>query len=177
MGVRAGFGALAPDEQKYLELCEQGAIYEYLMGRLRAEGIVVTRDQIKEQFYTLYYDKVRTIRKMRDPLARAFATAFATEFPGVLEVVRAVKNRAGYRHLSCWMQNIESSIVIGTVCERLRIEYPHVPVLTIHDSIATTPPYVELVQRLMVEEFERIGLRPIIKSEHWSAPRERQLSA
>jgi hypothetical protein len=76
------------------------------------------------------------------------------------------------------MQNIESSLVIATVCERLRLECPDVPLLTIHDSIATTREYADLVRQALLEGLHRLGVRPKVgQPEPWAYRKAERLSA
>jgi hypothetical protein len=173
----ANRGALSADERRYVEICESGRIYEHMIERLAGVGFTVTRDEIKNEFYRLYYGRVRPVQTLRSEVSQAFARLFAAEFPGVLEVVKAVKRRVDYAYLACHMQNVESTLVINTICRRLMREYPHVPLITLHDSIATVPAYADLVRQVMVEEFARVGLRPIVKSEAWSVSETVRLSA
>lgn len=55
--------------------------------------------------------------------------------------------------------------MIHQVCRRLMLEHPTVPLITIHDSIMTTPGNVALVRGVMAEEFGRVGLHPKFKLE------------
>jgi hypothetical protein len=58
------------------------------------------------------------------------------------------------------MQHIEANVIINIVCRRLMNEFPDAPVVTIHDCLLTTPPHVDTIQRVMREEFDRLGLCP-----------------
>lgn len=58
---------------------------------------------------------------------------------------------------------MESSVVIGRVCERLRCDFPSVPILTCHDSILCPGRYVELVQRILVDSFWDYPMPPATK--------------
>jgi hypothetical protein len=170
--------ALSDDERRYIEICEDGRIYEYMIDRLKGVGLTVTRDDIKPEFYRLYYGPARPVSSFRSEVSRAFARLFAADFPGIVQVVNAVKKQAGYyEYLVRKMQNVESTLVIGTICERLMREHPDIPLLTIHDSIATTAAHAPLVRRVMVEELLRAGLRPMIKPEAWARLRVERLSA
>jgi hypothetical protein len=171
-------GALSDDERRYIEICEEGRIYEYMIDRLKGVGLTVTRDGIKPEFFRLYYGPARPVSSFNSEVSKAFARLFAADFPGILQVVNAVKKQAGYyEYLVRKMQNVESTLVIGTICQRLMREHPDVPLLTIHDSIATTAAHAPLVRRVIVEEFLRAELRPMIKSEAWARRPVDRLSA
>jgi hypothetical protein len=155
VGVRAELCALAPDERLFLDLCERGRLYEFMM---EESGMAhVPRQKFKHRFFRdVLYDEYHSDR----PMLRVFQSLF----PNVARFIRDAK-RHDYRRLSWEMQRLESSVIIGTIVRRLMTEYPQVPLITVHDSIATTPPYAELVRQVMVEEFGQIGLRPTIKRE------------
>jgi uncharacterized protein (UPF0371 family) len=63
------------------------------------------------------------------------------------------------------MQRAESGFVYDCVVRRLMEHHREIPVIVIHDSIMTTEEHCPLVRRVFKEEFERIGLRPTIKTE------------
>jgi hypothetical protein len=63
------------------------------------------------------------------------------------------------------MQEREASLMIGAVCGRLARHHPDVPLLTVHDSILTTPSHVDLVHRVITEEFGRLGVPVKLRAE------------
>ena len=56
-------------------------------------------------------------------------------------------------------------MLIEGVCGRLAVEYHECPVITIHDSILTTLQWVATVQRLIHEEFAKLGIHPTLRIE------------
>jgi hypothetical protein len=75
------------------------------------------------------------------------------------------KHENGFKELSRQMQRAESALMIGEVCGRLTRQYPHVPVLTIHDSILTPRRHLATVIRIIREEFDRLGVQPELRAE------------
>lgn len=61
------------------------------------------------------------------------------------------------------MQRAESKLMIDTIVYRLYSERPDVPLITVHDSILTTPPYVVNVKSIVYKEYARAGLRPTLR--------------
>lgn len=57
-------------------------------------------------------------------------------------------------------------MILG-VCARLMEEHPDCPVVTIHDSILTTPRWVEVVTKVIHEEFARLGITPTLHVEDY----------
>lgn len=117
------------DLLRYLAVCEQGQLYESFGG---------DREQVKQQLLTAFYDKARM---PLSPLQRQIAE----RYPSVHAMLTSVKKR-DYRHAAHLMQNSEACLFIHGVCRSLMEEHPRVPVVTIHDSVMTTPGYVSLVK-------------------------------
>ena len=55
--------------------------------------------------------------------------------------------------------------MIGIICRRILDELPGTFIGTIHDSIMTTPDNADEVRAIMVREFQRFGLNPMIRME------------
>lgn len=111
------------------------------------------RSALKKSFFQLIFAKNR----FQSPLK----TLFEKLFPNVAEVVRALKGK-DHTFLPRLMQHVEANFVINTVCRRLMDKFPDAPVVTIHDSLLTTPPHADTIRRVMLEEFDRIGLAPTL---------------
>lgn len=87
---------------------------------------------------------------------------FLAYFPTVYDVVFELKYR-DYRRLAHILQRTEGSLVINRVARRCMNELPDVCVVTIHDSVLTTPDGVRPVRRIMAEEFAGVGLVPKLR--------------
>ncbi|MBN9519344.1 hypothetical protein J0H58_12615 [bacterium] len=159
---RAYQDILKQDEICFIQLCENGGLYEDFMDRLE----LPVRMWVKAQFFEVIYGDNRS----RSPLKADFAEVF----PNVAEVVR-VHKRKDHGFLPRLMQNIEANFVINTVCRRLMKELPEAPVLTIHDCVLTTPPYEDAIAGVMREEFARLGLHPTFHiKRHGGTPQPEQ---
>ena len=80
------------------------------------------------------------------------------------KAVRNLKER-NYKHLAHLAQNLESTIFIGFICDKIRKERPNVPVITLHDGLCTTPDYVGYVRWAISDIFTRLGVKPKLKSD------------
>ncbi|MEW4453070.1 hypothetical protein AB1L30_10370 [Bremerella sp. JC817] len=153
----AGLHETNNDPLKYLMLCEEGRIYEYMA---QAVGIDISdsaaRGSFKEQVYSeLLYAKWRD---SKNPLV----VAFQAEFPSLFEMIRQVNYR-DHRRLAQWMQRVEARLVIDGVVAKFAEERPDAFILTIHDSVLTKPDDAKYVGDLFRQEFGRFGVHPTLK--------------
>jgi len=86
------------------------------------------------------------------------------DFPNVFKAINDLKLK-DYRQLAYLLQAHESKIMIDVICRRILDELPGTFIATIHDSIMTTPDKAEVVKMIMVREFQRFGLNPMIRLE------------
>lgn len=158
------------DGARFISLVMDGKIYDYLMRRYREIGeSVISRREFKHRFFqqVLYGDNDKFYASQL-PLT----ILFQGEFPTVWEFILQQKQWSGvgprgeaFKKLAIRMQQRESRYMIGQVCRRLMEYHPEIPILTIHDSILTHPEYMPTVQRLMTEEFLRLGVQPALRVE------------
>jgi hypothetical protein len=63
---------------------------------------------------------------------------------------------------------LEAELILENICEKIAAEYPEAPIFTVHDSIVTTPKYLEIVKQIMQQVLtERIGYPPVLTVEKW----------
>lgn len=75
----------------------------------------------------------------------------------------------GYTKLAILLQRIESYLLLDIVCKNLYETYPDIPLITIHDCIATTPQYVECLKKAISETLTKyIGHPPKLEEEAWT---------
>jgi len=169
--VECGVLGSFADAFRFIALVVNGVVYDHLMSLSGSTD----RSGFKSRFFAdvLYGDDSQRYTR-ESPLARLFAT----EFPTVHRFIRMQK-RDNYANLARLMQIRESDFIIGAVCGRLLRDYPHVPILTIHDSILTPEAHANVVQRIMMEEFRRLGIEPSISrtGEHRVTPTDAAVSA
>ena len=133
----------------------QGILYDDLMRRL---GIPAQRRKgFKRLFFSqVFFGKIKTTGRVRE--------LFARDFPTVYKAINDLK-RKDYRQLAYLLQAHESKIMIDIICRRILDELPGTFIATIHDSIMTTPDKADEVKAIMVREFQRFGLNPMIRLE------------
>jgi hypothetical protein len=147
--------AMPDDARRYVELCQQGRFYDVLMAE---SGIPPDR---RATFKRRFFGHVFFCRNLPETEA---ARLFGTAFPTVYAAVRQEKRR-NYADLAKNLQRTESGLMIGGVVARLMREAPHVPLLTVHDSILTHAEHAEAVGSIMLQEFAKAGLAPTIRIE------------
>ena len=88
---------------------------------------------------------------------------FRRKFPSYAAAIRNIKYD-DHRRLAIAMQTMEAEIIFAAV-ERFIGRYgPNAPIVTIHDSLSTTPDYCEGAMEVLYEVFmERFGIRPHLK--------------
>jgi hypothetical protein len=165
-GGEAGMPLLCPnhdndiwnqDLSAFRKACEEGRFYESMA------GYELTDPQVRNTFKQCFFQEVlfgKNKRKTRS------LTAFQTSFPTAWKIICDIK-RKDHCHLSHNLQRCESKIIFA-ICDRLRIEHPHVPLVTIHDSILTTPDHVSTVRTYILDEFATYGFTPSLKEETYA---------
>lgn len=156
------------DAQRFLADCLDGVIYERL-----AEHAGLTRDEVKQRFFAMAYGR-------RDDMGTRVGLAFQAMFPGCFRAITHLKPLPGPRwdedgrkvkdpaqgDLARRMQRLESDLVIGTACERLRKERPDACLLTIHDCLVTTEEHKDYFATVLEDAFdEKYGVRPKLHKE------------
>jgi hypothetical protein len=192
--INSDFNDLPSDVQEYLELCQEGKIYEALM----EEAGLTDRDCAKEIIFAVIYgrnhrryDKVQAWRSTEDyewlvqhsnseremvensmPLRKLVYEAMQRRFPTVVQCMAEIKgtNEKHYKNLAHQMQRSESRIIFGA-CRDLMHRHPELPLWTIHDCLLTVPGqgYEELVEQALLENFAKNGIKPSIKKEEYGS--------
>jgi hypothetical protein len=148
---------LTEDTQRYIKLCEQGKLYEFLAEKF---GLDIQDEEArsafkKSLFKTIFYGRNQAAEKYQE------WACFRSEFPTVAAFITAYKAK-DYTALSIALQRLESEIMIEGVLGKIAQE--HKPAdffaLTIHDSITTTSDNAAYVERLMRQEFALRGINP-----------------
>ena len=149
-----------PDVWDYMHRCEEGSLYQTLMSESGWSG---TKHDWKRDiwFRFLFGSSKPMARYETDPdlvLMQPLMEVFASRFPNVLSWMDGQK-ATNYKRLPRRMQRMESAMMIVRVCGALSRQ-PGTPLVTIHDSILTTPDHILGVERMILGEFKRLGVCP-----------------
>lgn len=145
-----------PDDVKdYISLTEQGVLYEELASVFGVND----RNFAKDKFFKgVLFCK---------PYPNNYRSLFGERFPTVSRVIDDLKAK-DHRRLSHHLQRCESAAMIHGVCDRLRVELPTAPLLTIHDCLLTTKPHLEPVRAVLQDEFRSLTLSPSVSEQDYT---------
>lgn len=159
---------------KYIELATTGKLYEFMaieLGKLTTK--VWTREDAKlELLKVLFFPpkfkklKGRIVMKNHFPEVLRFFSLLNYGFKLTKAQKGTIKGKSGPNILAILLQTMESEIVLNRVCKKINEKYPTIPLITLHDGIATTIGNQYHVQQIMQEELEKfVGKTPNIEIE------------
>ena len=147
--------------ERYVSLCENGELYEYLQETLSlCNG---SRKRVKVAVFQILFTDNRFIgQKAAQPKSE-----FKHHFPEVYRILSIIKKNKP-NLLPILLQRIESEIILNRVSKRIERERPELPIFTIHDSVVTTRGNESYIECVMKDEMEKaINLMPNTKIEYW----------
>ena len=124
-----------------------GQFYEKMMESTGKTSL--TRDEIKKLYFQSIYG---SIKKTKESDVFKMLKKISPEY---MEILLRIK-KDDYRELARQLQRKESKIIIDTCCASLMRNYPHLPIITIHDEIMTTEECREIVRMEMMKSFKQI---------------------
>ena len=118
---------------------------------------MVGRSEFKQMFFAdVFFGRNQAVTPLTE--------LFRREFPAVSGFIQSEKV-GDYRVLAQHMQRAESRFVIDIVCRRLMEFHRDIPIITVHDSILTVREHAATVKRIMVEEFQRMGIKATVRTD------------
>ena len=135
-------------------------IYEYMLHQSQdTESPLVDRAAAKTGMFEVLFGKDKRTKVWK---------RYNQLFPSVSELYQAIKE-GNYKRLALLLQSIESHVVLKIVTKTIAKKHPHIPMFTIHDSIAVPVQYEETVRQIMEAELTRVtGLQPRLRMEYWN---------
>lgn len=146
-GVSSGSLGDNASLSRYLVMTQSGEFYDFLVSEM--DGL--SRDEIKRRFLCDVLAK-RKANKAGDEYKSVVEDRFAMLFPLVYRYIRTV-NKQGWQHANLirQLQRAESALVIGQVCEGLRLRHPEMFVVSLHDAVYSIAENMQTIRA----EFER----------------------
>ncbi|WP_394749324.1 hypothetical protein [Spongiimicrobium salis] len=153
--------------EEYIDSVTSGQFYEILNEHIAAKTgtKISSRKQLKAVMFLVLFSAYgyRGLNKNDT----TFKRLFEHKYRQVSRVFNAIK-KEGKELLPCLLQSIESYLILEVITKRISKEHPEAPLFTIHDSIATTIDYVEVVKNIMLEELTKaVGYAPQLHIEEW----------
>lgn len=138
-----------PDLRDYVQLCEDGEFYDYLMAQTDFTG---SRKAFKVSFFSsVFFCKHRKGDKN--------CALFSKLFPSIWDVICAIK-KDDHTNLAKLLQRVESDFVINRVFKTCLTKFPENFVATIHDSLLVEPAIANDAKFIFENEFHKIGIHP-----------------
>lgn len=167
-------GSHPKDVTDYIQEVTNGTLYNTMMNLWNNKlGKSYNRSKAKEQIFKIFFQPPSFKSKEKQ--------IFATKFPTIWKLISLIntgfttikkQRRGGKKYQgNAWaiiLQNIESHLVLDVICPSIKIINKHIPLVTIHDSIATTAVHKSYVKTEMTSILQQqVGYKPTIKKEAW----------
>ncbi len=147
----------------YIESVKNGLFYDDLQQRFATElGVQLSdRKEVKQSVFQVLF----TPNQFYGQKQASHKRLFAQLYPEVYRTLKAIKKNDS-KLLPLLLQEIESYIMLDVVANRMKKEYPKVPIFTIHDSIVTTASNQMIVEQIMREALTAyVGHAPTLSIE------------
>jgi hypothetical protein len=179
-------GNILPSTQRYIDLVQSGEIYEFiainigiLHGIRRKKPIYYDRNHGKNAVFKLFFNPNKYSTLVRD-IFKYYFPQVAALFEDINSIFTHTRKESERRDLqrsnnilAITLQSIESYLILDVICKNMKEKYPDIPLLTIHDAVATNPEFKEvLLEEMFTALSTHVGIKPSIKVEDWSVPIE-----
>ena len=147
----------------FKDLIHRGVLYDELAMKL-GDGnpeLFGSRDEAKGTFLQLMYrDQNKNNPKMYEAWKQVESI-----FPSIVSFINALKED-DYKYPSLLLQAIEAHLILEVVTKSLAKKYPHMPMLTIHDSVITDEEHKQLLKDQIDQTYiNKIGFKPKLAEE------------
>jgi hypothetical protein len=154
-----------PEQQdvvRFLLLVSKAQFYNYLQEEFSKEGLIYTRDEVKDKVFTIFFEKNHHTSKEK--------RIFQNKFPNV-DKAFSVLRMSDYNNFVCSLQRMESYIILDVILERLTSEFPDMVAMQIFDNVVTSDDSNDIknASKIMDEELIKFtGIAPVLKVEAFS---------
>lgn len=160
--------------ERYRKMVVGGRFYEDFSSLVRdGSGKVFTKAELKPMMFTVLFTDNRFIAQDAALPKRLFKEMF----PHIYDVLCCIK-KMDPSFLPILLQRIESYVMYYRICPAVANAHPNLPIIPIHDSIATIQGYESAVESIMARELAAcLGVTPHFKTEHWEPQAVHSLAA
>lgn len=143
-----------PEElAKYSKIVCSGRFYKYLAAKMPGKNIDLNIPDVKKKFKKSIFAGI-LFDKNRNKLSK-YEVLFQKEFPTIFAAIRVIKSK-NYKAMAIILQKMESHFIFNAVAVIDReIGKGKAPLLTIHDSIVSTLEYIDEVEEIMGNLFQK----------------------
>lgn len=152
---------------RFVGMVATGTFYQNFRLRLEEAGAGRFENDkaVKPELFTVLFTSNRYLHQP----AAASKRVFREWFPNVYELSAAIKAKDP-ANLPILLQRIESYVMFHKIVARIARERPDLPLIPIHDSIATVKGEEDYIKRVMSEELTLcLGFAPHFKYDAWEA--------
>ena len=148
------------DFQRYIL---NGTLYDELAEKLGKGNpeLFGGRDEAKGTFLQLMYRD----QKKQNPKMHEAWKQVETLFPSIVSFMNTLKED-DYKYPSLLLQALEAHLILEVVTKSLAKKYPHMPMLTIHDSVITDEEHKQILKDQIEQTYiDKIGFKPTLAVE------------
>ncbi|MFZ1516618.1 MAG: hypothetical protein WAT21_14510 [Saprospiraceae bacterium] len=158
---------------KYIDLVSTGKFYEFMADELHnLTNKPWTREAAKWEVFKVFFNppryknlEGRKVLKKHFPEVLRFFTLINYGFKMTKGQTKNLSNYKG-NSFARILQRMESQTVLDLICVDLKERYPNIPLITLHDGIATTVGNQYLVKESMESILEQeVGIKGIVEIE------------
>ncbi len=174
MLVKFQSGKLRSSTIRYINLVAYGYFYEFMVDELqKLTGKTWTREEAKREVFKVFFNPPRyknqlgrQIMELHFPEVVKFFTMINYGFKRTKGQTKNLNNYQG-NCLARILQKMESKAVLDKICKDIKKKYPNIPLITLHDGIATTVGNQYIVQDVMKRILEQeVGIKGIVEIEY-----------
>lgn len=173
MLVKFQSGNLLSSTIRYINLVAYGYFYEFMVDELqKLTGKTWTREEAKKEVFKVLFNPPRYKNQLGRQIMEQYFPEVVKFFTminyGFKKTKGQTKNLNNYQgnSLARILQRMESHAVLDLICKDIKKKYPNIPLITLHDGIATTlgneDPVKEVMERILEQE---VGIKGIVEIE------------
>lgn len=137
-----------PDITRWLEICNDGDIYEFLATKLGK-----SREETKDGLIRCVFERTGSMVEMPE------FQALEAHFGAIAAGIQDIKETSGYREVARACQRAESTMMIDKAIALI----PDVPVVTVHDEFILPARHLGPAKLAIKKAFRDYGLSPAFK--------------
>lgn len=170
-----------PCFESYRDLVLKNELYDYLIDP-EHDNYDKARNEAKKNLYGIIFSQAESKYKVKSQSNRG---RFMTKFPDVYDLLKFIKSEENQNQpvilntttgkvqqshslLPIMLQRIEAYIFIDVIAAYILKHHPEIPIIPIHDCLATIEEQAATVEMIITEQiYKHTAYNPILKTEPW----------